>query len=113
MLARVIHVGVKDSKGVFEEPRLQLGESSSGPWIALNHTWGGDESCRLLTENLQTRMNKIPMSELPETFRDAVIITRKLGLSYLWIDSLCIIQDDAQDWSTEAAVMGQVITLQC
>jgi len=49
-------------------------------------------------------------SELPETFRDAVQVTRELGIRYLWIDSLCIIQDkhDCRDWYHEANLMDKV-----
>ena len=53
-------------------------------------------------------MNGIPFSELPRTFQDAVHITRRLGIQYLWIDSLCIIQGDAEDWDRESKQMEQV-----
>lgn len=45
---------------------------------------------------------------MPSTFQDAVTITRTLGLKYLWIDSLCIIQDDDSDWETQSAKMAQI-----
>ncbi|KAJ4420960.1 hypothetical protein N0V82_004002 [Gnomoniopsis sp. IMI 355080] len=48
----------------------------------------------------------IPKAILPKTFHDAVIITRKLGIRYLWIDSLCIIQDDEKDWQRESGRMS-------
>ncbi len=48
------------------------------------------------------------MFELPKTFRDAVRITRGLGIRYLRIDSLCIIQDDEKDWEIESAKMADV-----
>ncbi|KAH9210485.1 hypothetical protein DL95DRAFT_258640, partial [Leptodontidium sp. 2 PMI_412] len=50
----------------------------------------------------------IPDSTLSQTFRDAIDITRYLGLRYLWIDSLCIVQDDAEDWATESSLMSDV-----
>jgi hypothetical protein len=50
----------------------------------------------------------IPFDDLPPLFRDAVIITRQLGLRHLWIDSLCIIQDSIRDWETEAAKMASI-----
>jgi hypothetical protein len=50
----------------------------------------------------------IPMYELPKTFTDAIDITRKLGLDYLWIDSICIIQGDNCDWEHESALMSPV-----
>jgi hypothetical protein len=61
-----------------------------------------------LTVNLEERLRSIPMEILPATFRDAVTITRKLGLRYLWIDSLCIIQDSKPDWEHEAALMASI-----
>lgn len=45
---------------------------------------------------------------MPKTFRDAITITRELGIKYLWIDSLCIIQDSAEDWARESAQMGKI-----
>lgn len=45
-------------------------------------------------------------SDLPKTFQDAVIITREMCLRYLWINSLCIIQDSEADWNREASRMG-------
>lgn len=48
------------------------------------------------------------MDTLPQNFQDAIITVRTLGLRYLWIDALCIIQDSAQDWEHEAAQMGTV-----
>lgn len=48
------------------------------------------------------------MSSLPPSFRDAVIVTRELGIRDLWIDSLCIVQDDLDDWRKESAEMGRI-----
>lgn len=45
---------------------------------------------------------------MPKTFQDAVTITRNLGIQYLWIDSLCIIQDSVEDWARESAQMGRI-----
>ncbi|KAF2113242.1 heterokaryon incompatibility protein-domain-containing protein [Lophiotrema nucula] len=47
-------------------------------------------------------------NSLPRTFQDAVFITRKLGLKYLWIDSRCILQDDDADWDLQLAQMGDI-----
>ncbi|KAH0531283.1 hypothetical protein TsFJ059_000137 [Trichoderma semiorbis] len=47
---------------------------------------------------------------LPKTFQDAVTVTRSLGIPYLWIDSLCIIQEDEKDWESEAARMEEVFS---
>jgi hypothetical protein len=82
-------------------------------YVALSHCWGvlseRDKFC-LYTYNKKKLEQTIPFDSLPKTFRDAVIVTWNLGISYLWIDSLCIIQDDEQDWEAEAARMGLVFS---
>jgi hypothetical protein len=50
----------------------------------------------------------IPASELPKSLGNAIIATRKLGLRYLWIDSLCIVQDDKKDKAEEISEMPQI-----
>lgn len=57
---------------------------------------------------MKTRQSGIRLSDLPKTFLDAVTVTRHLGLRYLWIDSLCICQDDPDDWARESARMIDV-----
>jgi hypothetical protein len=77
-------------------------------YLTLSHCWGGTVPLRLMRSNLTSMMSNIPFSQLPKTFQDAVIVTQKLGVRYIWIDSLCIIQDDAQDWQHESALMADV-----
>lgn len=60
------------------------------------------------TQTLKRRQARIPLRTLPRTFRDAIIVARSLGLHFLWVDSLCIIQDSAEDWQHESAMMGKV-----
>lgn len=50
----------------------------------------------------------IPVGPLPQTFKDAIEITRKLSVEYIWIDSLCIIQGEKLDWQAEAGQMSAV-----
>ena len=50
----------------------------------------------------------IGFTQLPKTFQDAMIMTRYLGINYIWIDSLCIIQDSVEDWEKESALMDQI-----
>jgi len=56
--------------------------------------WGDSGRCTTTTSNLRDRLIGIPWNELAKTFQDAVTITRQIGVRFLWIDSLCIIQDD-------------------
>lgn len=78
------------------------------PYVALSHCWGTSHRIVTKQENLAAHMQGISLSDLPATFQHSVEITRRLGIRYLWIDSLCIIQDDAQDWEREAAKMADV-----
>ncbi|TQN65244.1 hypothetical protein CSHISOI_10188, partial [Colletotrichum shisoi] len=81
----------------------------TGTYVCLSHCWGkiGIKSMTQ-RENLKRRLNLIPWCLLPPSFQQAIEMTRKLGIRYLWIDSLCIIQDDKGDWEKEAAQMVNV-----
>ena len=61
-------------------------------------------------DNIEELKKHIPFNRLPQTFKDAVTATRALNIRYLWIDSLCIIQEDPEDWKIEAARMEEVFT---
>jgi len=61
-----------------------------------------------MTANIQDHTKAISPSALPKTFQDAVEVTRAIGLRYLWIDSLCIVQDDRDDWLRESQEMGLI-----
>ena len=80
------------------------------PYTTLSHCWGPPTSPRFTTTstNFASRKERIRFDELPLTFQDAVTTTRKLKIPYLWIDSLCIIQDSTSEWEKEAARMAIV-----
>ncbi|KXH49726.1 heterokaryon incompatibility protein [Colletotrichum simmondsii] len=104
---RLIKVG-KMSDGI---ARLVMSDKlpPTTSYIALSYCWGPPSSSKsqLITTaaTLADRQAKIPLPEMPDTIRDAVIFARHMGIDYIWIDALCIIQDDAEDWATEAALM--------
>ncbi|KAG4433858.1 hypothetical protein IFR05_010644 [Cadophora sp. M221] len=79
-------------------------------YAALSHCWGPPElmPIRTLKANVQITPYDIAYESLSKTFKDAVTITRKLGLRYIWIDSLCIVQDDVCDWNRESEIMGNI-----
>lgn len=76
--------------------------------MTLSHCWGGSISFCLRLENLTILQAGIDLAQLPRTFRDAVEVSRRLNVNYLWIDSLCIIQDSADDWYHESSLMNRV-----
>jgi hypothetical protein len=81
-------------------------------YLTLSHCWGKNmkSSTKTTTSTLQDHLVDIPWQNLTQTFRDAVAITERLGYSYIWIDSLCIIQDDKADWEVEGSEMGRIYT---
>jgi Heterokaryon incompatibility protein (HET) len=106
--ARVLDVGPADGSRV---PKLLETSGLKGQYITLSHCWGDPRGPRpLITTQatLAVRKTAISLEELPASFRDAVVITRRLGFRYLWIDSLCIIQDSRSDWEVQSAQMGSI-----
>lgn len=85
-------------------------ESEAVSYVALSHCWGlpSKRPVRTLQDNIGRHRDRIKFQDLSKTFQDAVEVARGLKLSYIWIDSLCIIQDSTEDWDREAAQMGQV-----
>jgi Heterokaryon incompatibility protein (HET) len=78
------------------------------PYIALSHCWGGDCGMKLTRGNAAAFARCIEISSLPKTFLEAVSLAKELGIRYLWIDALCIMQDSEEDWRLEAARMRDV-----
>jgi hypothetical protein len=100
--------------GDWEHPRrifLSVGEDRIGSYAALSYCWGKSERERqYLTknENLEQRQEAVDISTFPKTFTDAIVVCRHLGIRFLWIDSLCIIQDNQSDWQTQSERMGNI-----
>lgn len=108
---RLLHL---TTTGVGGEPMVRLIDGAnasldvSTPYIALSHSWGNTMPIQLIASRLFEFTNGIAFRDLPATFRDAAALTLELGVSHLWIDSLCIIQDSASDWLHEAQRMASV-----
>ena len=77
-------------------------------YTTLSHCWGSVQPFKLLRSNLRELMDGIFIDALPKTFQDAIYATWRLGIQYLWIDSLCIMQDSKEDWNVESSLMTQV-----
>ncbi|KAF8858358.1 HET-domain-containing protein [Acephala macrosclerotiorum] len=103
--SRVIHVGSLDGR---EPARLFITNGEKDMYTALSHRWGKGQKVKTLKTDLESFSRSLPMDELPLTFRDAIQVTRNLGIFYLWIDSLCIVQDNPEDWAKEATQMGSI-----
>ncbi|KAL9610423.1 MAG: hypothetical protein Q9167_004878 [Letrouitia subvulpina] len=108
--SRLIDVGPSDGA---QCPKLCESRDiarSSARYITLSHCWDSQTEAILktTTATLQERFEGIEMSQLPSNFKDPVVLTKKPGVHYLWIGSLCIIQDSAEDWNHEASMMGEI-----
>ena len=77
-------------------------------YTTLSHCWGNTNTLKLLKINYAQLRSGLEINDLPQTYRDAILITRRLGYKYIWIDSLCIFQDSPEDWNKEASTMSSV-----
>ncbi|KAF4463147.1 hypothetical protein FALBO_10025 [Fusarium albosuccineum] len=102
---RVIDVGPSDASQL---PRLCKGEGKKDHYLTLSYRWDQNSvaSSKTVKGNLEGHEKGIALDTLPQIMQDAIHITRKLGLRYLWIDALCIIQDSREDWQAEAGDMA-------
>lgn len=107
---RLIYVGHRD----LAAPVLKLIETKNLQrvvhYLALSHPWGDEPYYCTYPADLERHKQGIDMKALPATFRDAVEITRKLGINYLWIDSICIIQGPDGDFRQESKRMENVFS---
>ncbi|EKJ77736.1 hypothetical protein FPSE_02234 [Fusarium pseudograminearum CS3096] len=104
--SRVIDVGDNRSS-----PYVRLWETGgieTGAYIALSYCWGKSPQYTTTKSTLDYRKRQIPISDLPQMHQDAIKLTREFGIRYLWIDSMCICQDDYDDWERESARMLSV-----
>lgn len=79
-----------------------------GIYTTLSHCWGLHQTCITTKSNIRKRKDGILETELPQTFKDVIQYCLKLGIQYIWIDALCIIQDSHRDWQTESTKMGKI-----
>ena len=78
------------------------------PYLTLSHCWGNVTFLTTTRANLLSFESSLPVENLSKTFQDALYVTGALGFQYIWIDSLCIIQDDPEDWEREARRMHDI-----
>lgn len=107
---RLIFVGSGEAN---DPPRLVAGKDClyEGGYLVLSYCWGitPPKAPWLLTKGSMPRFaTDIPMDALPQTLHDAILWTRQIGERYIWIDSMCIIQDSNEDWQREASRMASI-----
>lgn len=77
-------------------------------YAALSHCWGQNQPLRTTKSTISVYTQSIDWNALPVVFQDAITVARRLDLRYIWIDSLCIVQDDPDDWAAESVKMGRI-----
>lgn len=94
---------------------VKLTERSNVPsgsqYAALSYVWGDPElqqQSKTTRPTLKNRLQEVVFSSLPNTIQEAIIFTRNLGLDFLWVDSICVVQNDHDEWIREAGLMYEV-----
>ncbi|KAF2478251.1 HET-domain-containing protein [Lindgomyces ingoldianus] len=77
-------------------------------YVTVSHRWRQEGMPKLLRSNAETLKQRIDPTILPLAFQDSLILAKRLDIRYIWIDALCILQDDESDWERESSIMGQV-----
>ena len=103
---RLVYVGSKEN--VYMKPKLVETDGKWGAYVCLSHRWS--KSLKYITskENYKDHIQGLDWNSLPKGFQDAIHATSALGYQFLWIDSLCIVQDDPADWESECPKMAAI-----
>jgi len=91
-----------------ESAWLCCGDGEKGRYCALSYCWGGPQPFSTTITRLSDYFDRLPYRQLPQTIIDAFQVARSLGIHYIWIDSLCIVQDDQADVQSELSKMLQI-----
>jgi hypothetical protein len=102
---RVLDVGTDAAKRLL----LHISPGEVAPYIAFSHCWGPNGiPLKTTTSTIKDHQQGIDFQHLPKNFQDAVTVTRSIGIRYLWIDCLCIVQNDNTDWEVESSKMSSI-----
>ena len=101
-----LDIGRDDMVRIVDTTRQKI----KGPYVTLSHSWGEVRFLTLSSGKLDEYMNKgIKLADLSNNFQQAIHVARFIRIRYIWIDSLCIIQDDeGSDFGTEGDLMHKV-----
>ncbi|KAL6408289.1 het domain-containing protein [Ilyonectria robusta] len=98
-----------DKTETSDHPQVHLYETRDGElgeYVCLSHCWGKTQIITTTSDNIEKHKVQIEWSDLSKTFRDAIIFADNIGIDFIWIDSLCIIQNSREDWESEAVKMA-------
>ncbi|PIG87037.1 DNA polymerase alpha catalytic subunit, partial [Aspergillus arachidicola] len=106
MPRRLVNVGSWEGS---REPFL-FEPTTPVPYACLSYCWGIDidRVMKTTTDNIHSHYQRLELATLPAAIQDAIVVCRALKISNLWVDSLCIIQDDKVAWLHDASTMHDV-----
>ncbi|KAL2193979.1 heterokaryon incompatibility protein-domain-containing protein [Corynascus similis CBS 632.67] len=88
---------------------IDLTEPPTPAYLTLSYRWGTDpQHALLLSSTIDQHRRGTKISDLPQTFQDLVLVARRFGIRYVWIDCFCIVQDSRDDWEAEAPMMRHI-----
>ncbi|KAH9870039.1 hypothetical protein J1614_006961 [Plenodomus biglobosus] len=102
---RLVDVGLDDLSHI---RIVEAADLSGEQYLALSYCWGDGQKIMTTRANYAAMQIGFSIEDLPQTLKDAISLTRQLGHRYIWIDSLCIMQDCNGDWEHEAGTMASV-----
>lgn len=108
---RLIDVGA--SATTLREPFLVETKGETGTYAALSYCWGDPSEhppLKTTRQNIEEHKIAMPLASMPKTLQDAIFLAVYLGLQYIWIDAICIIQDDPDDWASETEHLDQIFS---
>ncbi len=106
--ARLIRIVDLSQGGHFLRLVSTAGWEALPEFAALSYCWGGDQALKLTQSTIADLKREIPFAQLTPTLRDAISVCRQASVDYIWIDALCILQDDASEQALEIAKMPYI-----
>ena len=110
---RLLHIAGVNNVRLVTTDQLSNIEKEFVRYNCLSHRWGDPQPLITTKENLESFQKGISWAAMPRTFQDAIVFTYKLGIRYMWIDSLCILQKDVEDWQHEGSRMAEIYKNAC
>jgi hypothetical protein len=115
---RLVNVGAQDG----DDARLVItaeliktqgsGGNHGIKYATLSYCWGPEEDAKqqvkTTKDNIFLHLKVMPLTEMSPVVKDAILVCRAVGIQYIWIDALCILQGDLKDWDNESEIMGKV-----
>jgi hypothetical protein len=110
---RLVEISTEDGGDSFTWRLIYPADIDNVQYLTLSHCWGSSGHESLTRETHLAFSTLTNFSRLPKSFRHAFLITFNLGFRFIWIDSLCIVQDDPDDWKAQASMMGSIYQNAC